>query len=137
MISCSTNQEQRAIIETDLGNIEIMLYNETPLHKENFIKLIKEKYFDDLLFHRVIPGFVIQGGDPLSKNAPAEMFLGSGGPGYEINAEIGAPHFRGTLAAARNQNPEKKSSGSQFYIVLGAPVTDMELDQWQSRKNIK
>ena len=105
--SCSPNDGvQKAIIETDLGKIEVMLYNETPLHKENFIKLVKEKYYDGLIFHRVIPGFVIQGGDPESKGAPADKFLGSGGPGYELNAEIGAPHFKGTIAAARNNNPE-------------------------------
>lgn len=136
--SCSNNDGvQKAIIETDLGKIEIMLYNETPLHKENFIKLVKEKYYDGLLFHRVIPGFVIQGGDPESRGAAADKFLGSGGPGYELNAEIGAPHFKGTLAAARNNNPEKKSSGSQFYIVVGSPVSDLELTQWESRKGIK
>ena len=85
----------------------------------------------------MIPNFVIQGGDPQSKGAAPEAFLGGGGPGYEIKAEIGAPHFKGTLAAARNQNPEKMSSGSQFYIVLGAPVSDQELAQWQQNKGIK
>lgn len=138
MLSCSSGGgEQKAVIETDLGKIEIMLYNETPLHKANFIKLVKEKYYDGLLFHRVIPSFVVQGGDPESKGAAADKFLGAGGPGYEINAEIGAPHFKGTLAAARNNNPEKKSSGSQFYIVVGAPVSAEELNQWESRKGIK
>jgi cyclophilin family peptidyl-prolyl cis-trans isomerase len=132
-----SNEDQKAIIETNIGTIEIVLYNETPQHRDNFIKLVKEKYYDDLLFHRVIPGFVVQGGDPLSKGASPETFLGSGGPDYMIPAEIGAPHFKGTLAAARNQNPEKKSSGSQFYIVLGAPVSAMELDQWERNKGIK
>ncbi len=138
MLSCSSGGgEQKAVIETDLGKIEIMLYNETPLHKANFIKLVKEKYYDGLLFQRVIPSFVVQGGDPESKGAAADKFLGAGGPGYEINAEIGAPHFKGTLAAARNNNPEKKSSGSQFYIEVGAPVSAEELNQWESRKGIK
>lgn len=138
LFSCSVDSGiQKAIIETELGKIEIMLYNETPLHKANFIKLVKEKYYDGLLFHRVIPNFVVQGGDPLSKGAAPDQFLGSGGPGYEINAEIAAPHFKGTLAAARNNNAEKKSSGSQFYIILGAPVSEAELSQWESRKGIK
>ena len=100
-------------------------------------KLAKEKYYDGLIFHRVMPGFVVQGGDPDSRTATAEAFLGSGGPGYEIKAEIGSPHFKGTIAAARNQNPEKKSSGSQFYITIGRPVSDMELDQFEQAKGIK
>lgn len=135
--ACSKPGGQHAVIETSMGDIEIVLYDETPLHRDNFIKLAKEKYYDGLLFHRVIPNFVIQGGDPQSKGAAPEAFLGGGGPGYEIKAEIGAPHFKGTLAAARNQNPEKMSSGSQFYIVLGAPVSDQELAQWQQNKGIK
>ncbi|MEP7269701.1 MAG: peptidylprolyl isomerase [Saprospiraceae bacterium] len=135
--ACNTQANQHAIIETNLGDIEIMLYDETPLHKANFIKLAKEHYYDGLLFHRVIPGFVIQGGDPQSKDASPETFLGGGSPGYLINPEIGAPHFKGALAAARSTNPEKKSNGSQFYIVLGAPVTDQELDQWERTKGIK
>ncbi len=133
----SKSSEQRATITTNLGQIEILLYNETPLHRDNFIKLVKEKFYEGLLFHRIIPNFVIQGGDPLSKTAQPEDFLGGGGPGYEIKAEIGSPHFRGTLAAARNQNPEKQSSGSQFYIITGASVTEMELNQWESQRGIK
>jgi len=107
------------IIETDYGTMKVMLYDETPKHKENFLKLAKEGYYDDLLFHRVINGFMIQGGDPDSRNAPANKRLGTGGPGYKIDAEIGFPHFKGTLAAARDGNPDKKSSGSQFYLVHG------------------
>ncbi len=135
--TCAKPGQQRAIIETDYGDIEIELYDQTPLHRDNFIKLVKARFYDGLLFHRVMPNFVIQGGDPESKNASTDAFLGGGGPGYQIKAEIGAPHFKGTLAAARNQNPEKMSSGSQFYIVIGAPVSDQELTQWENNKGIK
>ncbi|MEO5581760.1 MAG: peptidylprolyl isomerase [Saprospiraceae bacterium] len=136
--SCSDPKgEKHAIISTSMGEIEVLLYNQTPLHRDNFIKLINEKYYDGLLFHRVMPGFVIQGGDPASRTATADAFLGGGGPDYQITAEIGSPHFKGTLAAARNQNPEKKSSGSQFYITIGRPVSDMELDQVEQLKAIK
>lgn len=140
MMSTCTNSksaDQHAVITTKYGDIEVLLYNETPLHKENFIKLVQEKFYDGLLFHRVVPDFVIQGGDPLSRTAQSEDFLGSGGPGYEIKAEIGSPHFRGALAAARNQNPEKKSSGSQFYIVTGVGVSELQLNQWESQRGIK
>jgi len=136
-VTCAQPGQQHAIIETSFGNIEIELYDQTPLHRDNFIKLVKSKFYDGLLFHRLVPNFVIQGGDPESKNASADAFLGAGGPGYQIKAEIGAPHFTGTLASARNQNPEKMSSGSQFYIVIGAPVTDQELDGWERNKGIK
>lgn len=137
LVSCAQPSQQRAIIETGFGNIEIELYDQTPLHRDNFIKLVKAKFYDGLLFHRLVHNFVIQGGDPESRNAPADAFLGGGGPGYQIKAEIGAPHFRGAVAAARNQNPEKMSSGSQFYIVVGSTVTAQELDQWERNKGIK
>jgi len=110
-----------------------ILYDETPKHKENFIKLAKEKYFDSLLFHRVIPGFMIQGGDPDSKNAQPGQPLGLGGPGYTIEAEFN-PHLfheRGALSAARvpdEQNPNKDSSGSQFYIVQGTVIPAADID---------
>ena len=100
---------------------------------------IRDSY-DDLLFHRVIPTFMIQGGDPNSKNAAPGQRLGSGGPGYTIEAEIGAPHFRGTLAAARTggaSNPEKRSSGSQFYVIQGQQQTEQSLAQWEQRKGIE
>jgi cyclophilin family peptidyl-prolyl cis-trans isomerase len=95
------------------------LYNETPKHRDNFVKLAKEGYYDGTLFHRVINGFMIQGGDPDSKTAKAGQALGMGGPGYTVPAEINSKftHKRGALAAARTQNPQKASSGSQFYIV--------------------
>jgi len=108
-------------LETDFGSLKIGLYDNTPKHRDNFIKLVKENYYDDLLFHRVIEGFMIQGGDPKSKGAAADVVLGSGGPGYQVDAEFNPAlvHKKGALAAARNNNPEKMSSGSQFYIVQG------------------
>lgn len=111
-------------IQTTLGDIIVRLYDETPLHRDNFVKLAKEGFYDGTLFHRVIRDFMIQGGDPDSKGAPAGKQLGTGGPGYTIDAEIkeGIYHKRGALAAARQGdevNPERKSSGSQFYIVWG------------------
>ncbi len=127
------------MIETDFGNMKVELYDSTPLHKENFLKLAKEGFYDDLLFHRVIKNFMIQGGDPNSRGAAAGARLGSGGPGYTIPAEIGAPHFKGTLSAARTGagNPEKRSSGSQFYITQGTPLTDSQLDSFEKQKGIK
>ena len=112
------------VIHTSFGDMKGRLYDETPLHKANFIKLINEGFYDSLLFHRVIKNFMIQGGDPDSKNAPAGKQLGNGGPGYTIPAEINPKfiHKKGALSAARmgdNVNPQKASSGSQFYIVQG------------------
>jgi peptidyl-prolyl cis-trans isomerase B (cyclophilin B) len=102
------------------------LYNSTPQHRDNFLKLASESFYDDLLFHRVMQGFMIQGGDPDSRNAPPEQQLGMGGPGYTIPPEIGALHYKGTLAAARNPN-RMPSSGSQFYIVQGKTYSGIEL----------
>ncbi|PHN03033.1 peptidylprolyl isomerase [Flavilitoribacter nigricans] len=135
--SCQKDEFTHAEIMTDFGNIEVILYNSTPKHRDNFIKLANEGYYDDLLFHRVVNGFMIQGGDPDSKNAAPGQSLGRGGPGYQIDAEIGAPHFRGALAAARDGNPLKKSSGSQFYIVQGRPVTEEALTQMENQKSLK
>jgi len=110
------------LIETTLGNITIALYNETPLHRDNFIKLVNEHFYDGVLFHRIIQNFMIQAGDPESKTAKKGQQLGSGGPGYTIPAEI-LPQYsnkRGAVAAARlgdQANPKRESSGSQFYIV--------------------
>lgn len=115
-----TGQAQvKFLIHTDLGDMKGVLYNETPLHRDNFVKLIKAGYYDGTLFHRVIPGFMIQGGDPDSKTAKPGQTLGSGDPGYTIPAEFNPSlkHKKGALAAARTQNPQKASSGSQFYIV--------------------
>lgn len=119
-------------IKTDLGEMKAILYDQTPKHKENFIKLAKEGFYDSLLFHRVIQGFMIQGGDPNSKNATPEQPLGNGGPGYTVPAEFVSElfHKKGALAAARlgdGQNPEKASSGSQFYVVQGQVVPEDQL----------
>ncbi len=140
--TCSTDSKKETIvvIETSMGTLKAKLYNSTPKHKANFIKLVKEGYYDGLLFHRVIRNFMMQGGDPLSKNAPSGLMLGAGGPDYKIPAEIGRFHFKGALAAARlgNQaNPNKESSGSQFYIVQGQPVAKGQLEMMTKGKNIK
>lgn len=127
----------RLKIKTTEGNIIIRLYDETPKHRDNFLKLAKEGYFDGTLFHRVIKDFMIQGGDPDSKNAPKGKMLGTGGPDYTIPAEFVYPqyfHKRGALSAARTGdevNPEKESSGSQFYIVWGKTFKPAELKQME------
>lgn len=120
-------------IETNYGNMIVKLYDETPLHRDNFIKLVKSGFYNGLLFHRVIKGFMIQGGDPESKGAAPGVNLGSGGPGYTIPAEFNRSliHKKGALSAARlggPQNPKKESSGSQFYIVQGKPYDAQELN---------
>lgn len=114
------------------GIITIALYNETPLHRDNFIKLVEEKFYDNVLFHRIIKGFMIQCGDPDSKNARPNQQLGSGGVGYTIPAEFNASlyHKKGAVAAARMgdaQNPQKASSGCQFYIVDGRTFSPQEM----------
>ncbi len=130
IFSCSNTQPKPAadgpivLIKTEFGDMKVLLYNETPQHRDNFLKLAKEGFYNDLLFHRVIKGFMIQGGDPASKNASAEQPLGGGDPGYTLPAEINPKflHKKGALAAARTgdqANPERRSSGSQFYIVQG------------------
>src|SRR5690349_16169075 len=124
---------RRVLIETSYGNIKIKLYDETPLHRDNFLKLVEKHFYDSLLFHRVINKFMIQGGDPDSKNAPPGKMLGEGDPGYTIPAEFNPAlfHKRGVLAAARNgdeENPERASSGCQFYIVQGKVFTDSLLN---------
>ena len=118
---------------TSEGTIVIRLSDSTPLHRDNFLRLVKSGYYDSILFHRVIPAFMIQAGDPNSKQARPGQPLGNGGPGYTIPAELrlGLFHKKGMLAAARmgdNVNPEKRSSASQFYIVQGRTFTDKELD---------
>lgn len=134
--SCGGDENQYVLIETDFGNMKVMLYNETPQHRDNFVKLVNEKYYDDLLFHRVINGFMIQGGDPNSRNAQPGAPLGMGGPGYQIPAEIGKPHIKGALAAARTNNPQKLSSGSQFYLVQGTVQNDQSLNSIAQQKGI-
>ena len=127
----------RLKIKTTEGDIIIRLYDETPKHRDNFLKLVKEEYFNGTLFHRVIKDFMIQGGDPDSKNAPKGKMLGTGGPDYTIPAEFVYPqyfHKRGALSAARTGdevNPNRESSGSQFYIVWGKTFKPAELKQME------
>ncbi|WP_116127856.1 peptidylprolyl isomerase [Lewinella sp. IMCC34183] len=137
LLSCGSGNGTRATIQTNRGDIEVLLYKDTPRHTDNFIRLAEEGFYNGTLFHRVVPGFMVQGGDPDSKGAPAGMPLGRGGPGYELEPEIGAPHLKGALAAARTPNPQKLSSGSQFYIVTGELFTDQQLDNVERIKNIK
>lgn len=127
--------------QTTMGDIIVKLYNDTPLHRDNFLKLVKDGYYDGLLFHRVINEFMIQTGDPDSKDAPAGKMLGSGSPDYTIEAEINYPkHYNkyGALAAARTGdqvNPERRSSGSQFYIVTGRKMSEQQFEAMQMRKH--
>jgi len=136
-VSCGSGEsksgEALVLIKTEFGEIKLKLYDDTPEHKKNFLKLAEEGFYDDLLFHRVINNFMIQGGDPESKNAQAGVRLGGGSPGYTIPAEIVSKYFhkKGALAAARKggpSNPEKRSSGSQFYIVHGEIFSQGKLD---------
>ncbi|MDN3636438.1 peptidylprolyl isomerase [Neolewinella lacunae] len=126
-------------IETPHGEMLARLSDATPQHQDNFVKLVEQQYYDQLLFHRVIEGFMIQGGDPESRNAGPDARLGSGGPGYQIPAEFvdSLAHVKGAIAAARTNNPEKKSSGSQFYIVHGKPVTDAELNRQEGQTGVR
>ena len=139
--ACQQNKVTYVKIETPYGDMKVELYNETPLHKNNFVKLTKQGFYDSLLFHRIIPNFMIQGGDPASRNAQPGALLGMGGPDYVIDAEIGQPHFKGALAAARKPdgiNPQKKSNGSQFYIIHGSTnLDDTYLNNIERQKGIK
>ena len=128
------------LIKTEFGDIKVMLYNETPKHRDNFLKLAKEGFYDGTLFHRVIKEFMIQGGDPDTKNAQPGQKLGNGGPGYTIDPEFNPKflHKRGALAAARlgdNINPGKKSSGSQFYIVQGQVIPPSQIPAYLESEN--
>lgn len=137
--SKTDNKMTKVELETSLGNIVVELYNETPQHRDNFIKLVNEGYYDGVLFHRVIKDFMIQTGDGNSKTAGPETSLGDGDPGYTIPAEFVYPkyfHKRGALAAARTGdqvNPERRSSGSQFYIVTGKIYSSEELKMMTQR----
>lgn len=134
-------KEEMVVITTKYGDMIVRLYPETPLHKANFLKLVEESFYDSTLFHRVISGFMIQGGDPSSKNAKPGASLGTGGPGYTIPAEFDSNfiHKKGALSAARQGdgiNPNKESSGSQFYVVQGRPVAAEQLKSMQAQKNL-
>lgn len=134
--------ETLVLIKTNMGNMKLKLYNETPKHRDNFIKLVKEGYYTKTLFHRVIKDFMIQGGDPDSKTATKGQMLGNGGPDYTIPAEFVPAKFhkKGALAAARTGdevNPKKESSGSQFYIAQGKKYSDAELNMFEQRMGKK
>lgn len=141
METTTDNARTKVQIETSLGEIVIELYNETPKHRDNIVKLVNEGYYDGVLFHRVIKNFMIQTGDGDSKNAKPGQMLGTGDPGYTIEAEIVYPKFFhkcGALAAARtgdNVNPERRSSGSQFYIVTGKKMNEATIQQMELRMN--
>lgn len=135
-----TYSKETILISTSLGNIKIKLFEETPLHKKNFLKLVKQGFYDSLLFHRVINSFMIQGGDPDSKLANDTILLGNGDVGYWIPAEFNPKiyHKKGVLAAAREGddiNPKKESSGCQFYIVMGKKYDSLALQKAELRVN--
>ncbi len=149
LASCSVSKKAPVVpvkpvqvkLTTDSGTIILMLYDKTPMHKDNFVKLVKEKFYDGLLFHRVENNFMIQGGDPDSKNAKPGIHLGDGSLKYTIPAEFDTSlfHKRGALAAAREadeSNPKKASSSTQFYIVDGQTFTDSQLDRIEEKNKI-
>jgi cyclophilin family peptidyl-prolyl cis-trans isomerase len=131
--------KDKVVITTEYGKIVMALYENTPKHRDNMFKLVKQKFFDSTLFHRVIPNFVIQGGDPDSKKAAPGQNLGDGDVGYRVPAEINIVDFhqRGAIGMARDNNPEKASSGCQFYIVVGKKYTDEELNKISERTGRK
>ena len=135
----SQEKRQQVLLETTAGNIRLELFNETPLHRDNFLKLVNLHVYDSLLFHRVIKDFMIQCGDPKSKNAEPGAFLGEGDLDWTVEQELRLPqiyHRRGVLAAARepdSDNPYRESSACHFYLAWGKTFTDAELDKMQSR----
>jgi len=133
-------ESYKVLLETTAGNIKVQLYEDVPLHSNNFLKLVKEGFYDGVLFHRVIPNFMVQGGDPDSKEAAKGARLGNGSLGYLIPPEFKVEkyiHKRGALAAARTGNPAKKSSACQFYIVEGKKLSDAEINNFEKRKAVK
>lgn len=132
-------QRQKIAITTEYGKIVMELYDETPKHRDNIVKLTKEHFFDSTLFHRCIPNFVIQGGDPNSKTAAAGAMLGNGETGYRVDAEFhdSAIHKYSAVGMARDNNPAKASSGCQFYIVTGKKLSDDELNSLEQNRNKK
>lgn len=140
-VASGPGKSARVRVTTDYGTLVIELSDATPAHRDNFLKLVEEGFYDSLLFHRVINRFMIQGGDPASKNAAPGTMLGSGGPGYTVPAEFRPElvHIKGAVCAARQGdqvNPTRASSGSQFYIVQGRPITPDELGGMQERYNL-
>ncbi len=138
-IAVRAPQDCTVKLETEFGDMTLVLFDDTPEHRDNFLKLISQQYYDGVLFHRVIPGFMIQGGDPDSRGASQSKRIGTGGPGYTVPAEFSPQgvHVRGALAAARDNNPEKASSGSQFYIVHGSNCTDERLDKIEQERGFR
>jgi cyclophilin family peptidyl-prolyl cis-trans isomerase len=141
-LKAQNSNSTKVLIETNQGNVKVLLYNETPLHRDNFLKLVQQHYYDSLLFHRCIQNFMIQGGDPDSKYAPSDYLLGEGGPNYTVPAEFNSSlyHKKGALAAARDSdldNPLQASSASQFYIVQGRVFTDSLLRTNQAKRITK
>lgn len=130
VVTKKDRKKRDVLLQTSMGDIVIRLSDSTPLHRDNFLKLVKTHYYDSVLFHRVIQYFMIQGGDPDSKTAAAGKPLGNGGPSYRVPAEFRPTlfHKKGVIAAARDNNPEKASSGSQFYLTQGKVFTDAGLD---------
>jgi peptidylprolyl isomerase len=133
------NKDKMVLIKTKFGDMKVRLYNDTPLHRDNFLKLTNDGFYNNLLFHRVIKNFMIQGGDPDSKGASSKKQLGGGDVGYQIPAEINGKYFhkKGALAAARtgdNINPERKSSGCQFYIVQGQVYNEPTLNKLEEKQ---
>ncbi len=133
------DRKRDVLLQTSMGDIVIRLSDSTPLHRDNFLKLVKVHYYDGILFHRVIKDFMIQAGDPNSRDAKPGQPLGNGGPGYTVPAEFrpGLFHKKGVIAAARmgdNVNPEKASSGSQFYLAQGKVFTDADLDNLEKTR---
>jgi len=131
----NSKKDDLVTIKTEQGTMQVILFDETPKHKANFIKLAKDKFYDGLLFHRVIEGFMIQGGDPESRNAKPGEMVGKGDNGYKIPAEFSPKlfHQKGALAAARDNNPTKESSGCQFYIVQGKKWSKADLAKQAAR----
>lgn len=130
VVTKKDRKKRDVLLQTSMGDIVIRLSDSTPLHRDNFLKLVKTRFYDSVIFHRVIKNFMIQGGDPDSKTAPAGQPLGNGGPSYRVPAEFRTTlfHKKGVIAAARDNNPEKSSSGSQFYLTQGKVFTDAGLD---------
>lgn len=126
-------------VSTRFGDMKLVLFDQTPRHKENFLNLVKKKFYNDLLFHRVIEDFMVQGGDPASKGAPDNIQLGNGDVGYTVPAEFRPElfHQKGALAAARDDNPAKASSGCQFYIVQGKVWNDADLTRQMARSSTR
>ncbi|MCM1483690.1 MAG: peptidylprolyl isomerase [Muribaculaceae bacterium] len=139
----ATRPDVKVLMHTTMGDVTLLLYGDTPLHLDNFVKLASEGYYDGLLFHRVINDFMVQTGDPSSRNAPAGKLLGDGDPDYQIDAEITWPrhfHKRGAIAAARTSdqvNPQRRSSGSQFYIVTGRTFNEGQLAQMERNMQLE